>query len=184
MLPMNGRMVALSTPVLEQFRNHDEFRRGHAQTVGALFGRIDSDEMVSVHYAPPLVDKVPLYGGVNAYAFGRTRASHEAAWHLRGWIDLGYWIAHDWPQPDPQRLMRVLEVELNKNETPRILVTLFRTPSGFTEIRAHTCVSMTVQKIWRRLELTDLVGAPVAKLHEGQLTSGEGDTRAPFDTKG
>jgi len=151
-----------------------------------LFGHIVSEEIVSVYYAPPIFDIFPEHTFAHAYSFGRTTASKEAAWQLRGWSILGFWIAHEGPENDPKRLVRILEGQLHTIRSPLdlelVLINLMRMPDHSVDIRARTCVSSTSMKTWRELELTDLTGNPLGKPHETQQDSGEGNAVDPLAT--
>jgi len=184
MLPMYGRVVALSAAVLKQFQAQESFEQGTAETVGMLLGRIDSEEQVSVHYAPPLLHRIPEYPLAGPFASERIMATVEAAWHLRGWTSLGYWIAHDQPEMDPRKLVRHLNSYLTSDVSSQelIFLTLLQTPNNTVEIRPYTYVSRTPLNGWRDLQLTALAEIPLPESQEegkkGHCSAGEVNTAA------
>ena len=136
-------VLELSPTVSKQFRNHHDFEFGAPQTSGMLFGIVDIAGQGQVHYAPPFLPQNSPDLRQHDYAYGRYEASIEAAYHLHGWVNLGYWLAYQGDELSPDDVLETLLGSIG-GEMPlpeQMLLTLRRTPAGLTEMLAFTYTS-------------------------------------------
>jgi len=149
------KVLELSPLMLRQFRNQHNFKSGTPETIGMLFGSIDTAGKGQVHYAPAFLPQISPNLRLHDYAYGRYEASVEAAYHLRGWMGLGYWLAYQGHELSPELLLIILNDSMGGEMTlpDHLLLTIRLTSLGSTELRAYTYSESYPLTDWRELIL-------------------------------
>ncbi|MGY2896161.1 hypothetical protein [Deinococcus sp. UYEF24] len=158
---ISTQILKLSPPVARQFQNHYEFKSGAPETTGMLFGSIDTARKSQVHYAPPFLPQISPSLKLHDYAYGRYEASTEAAYHLCGWVGLGYWLAYQGHELSPELLLTILNGSMG-GEMPlpdRLLLTVRWASVGSIELRAYTYGESSPPIDWRELILINAESA-------------------------
>lgn len=154
----NKRILELSPRIIRQFQNHHNFDSGLPETTGMLFGSVDTTGKSRVHYAPTFVPQVSPSLRLHDYAYGRYEASTEAAYHLYGWMGLGYWLAYQGHELSPELLLLLLNGSVGGEMAlpDHLLLTIRLTSLGSTELRAYTYSKSSPLTEWQEMILINV----------------------------
>lgn len=152
-LPCACETVRLHASVTSVFELALFERLGYDEpTGGLLFGRVCSETEIVIEYAIPhllKVAKAQMFG--IGYVHGIRDAARDAAWHLRGLVPVGQWLAYVQGPPLKEHLIAdfALHRKLDPQGDPLVLLSATFSEAKVPDVLCYSARLLLERQILR-----------------------------------